>query len=329
MSRIERLWYGKSRLAALLLPFSVVFWLVSNVRRFAYQRGWLTQHRLDAPVIIVGNISVGGTGKTPFTLWLCRYLQQVGLRPGIVSRGYGAQITQPLLVHAGHSAHEVGDEPLLLARLSGCPVVVCPNRPAAGRFLLAKTDCNIIVSDDGLQHYALARDLEIVLIDGLRGLGNGWLLPAGPLRETAGRLASVDLIIANSQMQLLADGVMQLKAAPAQAIDGSGRILHAQPVTLLAGIGNPERFVKTAQAAGFEITACRFFADHHAFSAADLTQIRGPILMTEKDAVKCRAFATEHCFSLGVSAEPDQAVLAKLSLLISTLTAKVQVKANS
>lgn len=329
MSRIERLWYGKSRLAALLLPLSALFWLVSSVRRLAYHRGWLTQQRLNAPVIIVGNISVGGTGKTPFTLWLCQYLQQAGFRPGIISRGYGAHITQPLLVNTGHAASEVGDEPLLLAQLSGCPVVVCPNRPAAGRFLLAHTDCNIIISDDGLQHYALARDLELVLIDGLRGLGNGWLLPAGPLRETAGRLASVDLVIANSQMHSLADGVMQLKAAPAQAIDGSGRILNAQPVTLLAGIGNPERFVQTAQAVGFEVTACRFFADHHAFSVADLTDITGPILMTEKDAVKCRAFATEHCFSLGVSAEPDQAVLAKLSLLISALTAKVQVKAKS
>jgi tetraacyldisaccharide 4'-kinase len=322
LSRIEQLWYGKSKVAWLLLPLSAIFWLLSSLRRFAYQRGLLKQQRLNAPVIIVGNISVGGTGKTPFTLWLCRYLQQAGFRPGIISRGYGANISQPLLVAPGNIASEVGDEPLLLAQLSGCPVVVCPNRPAAGRFLLAQTDCNIIISDDGLQHYALARDLELVLVDGLRGLGNGWLLPAGPLRETAARLADVDLVIANSQMQPIADGVMLLKAAAAQALDGSGRVLSPQPVTLLAGIGNPERFVKTAEAAGFEVKACRFFADHHAFSPADLADISGPILMTEKDAVKCRAFATAQCFSLGVSAEPDQAVLTKLSTLLATLTAK-------
>lgn len=324
MSGLERLWYGKSKLAALLLPLSAVFWLVSNLRRVAYQHGLFTQHRLDAPVIIVGNISVGGTGKTPFTLWLCHHLMQAGLRPGIISRGYGAKIKQPRRVNANDAPSEVGDEPLLLARLTGCPVVVCPDRPAAGRYLLSTTDCNIIISDDGLQHYALARDIEIVLIDGLRGLGNGWLLPAGPLRETAKRLSHVDLVIANSQFHRLADGQMQLQASPAKAIDGSGRILTAQPVTLLAGIGHPQRFVQTAQAAGFEITACRFFADHHAFSATDIADINGPILMTEKDAVKCLAFATSNCFSLGVSAWPDQAVLAKLARLLPAIIAKAQ-----
>ena len=190
MKALERSWYQKFGWSWLLLPLSALFAGLTGIRRLAFRCGLKASHRLPVPVIVVGNISVGGTGKTPFTLLLCQLLRQHGWRPGIVSRGYGADIRQPTLVLADASAEQVGDEPLLLAQRSGCAVVVCPDRVAAAQFLLANTASDIIISDDGLQHYALARDVEIVLIDGKRGLGNGQLLPAGPLRERPWRLAS-------------------------------------------------------------------------------------------------------------------------------------------
>lgn len=307
---LEQAWYRSSWWCWLLLPLSWLFAVVAATRRYAYQQGWLRSEALPVPVVVVGNISVGGTGKTPFTLWLCHWLQQQGYRPGIISRGYGARITAPVLVSPDHTAAEVGDEPLLLARQSGCPVVVCPDRLAAGRALLAAQRCDLIISDDGLQHYRLQRSFEVVLIDGQRGLGNGLLLPAGPLREPVSRLNSADLVIANSGTHPLAKGKMSLKVQAVRPLlvdDGHAAVVlpAASPVHLLAAIGNPERFAITVQQAGYSIAERFFYPDHHAFTEQELLSLPTPLLMTAKDAVKCQAFAKPGWFYLEVEAELD------------------------
>ena len=303
-SVIERSWYQATWWSWFLVPFSLLFAGLSAFRRLCFKLGLMTSTRIAAPVIIVGNISVGGTGKTPFTLWLCRYLQQQGLKPGILSRGYGVKISEPQLVTSVMSAAVVGDEPLLLAQLTGVPVVVCPKRVSGAEFLLANTDCNIVICDDGLQHYALARDLEIVLIDGLRGLGNGWLLPAGPLREGAWRLAAVDLVLSNSAPSPLTPYQLDIIAAPAQPLNDTSSPLSADcTVALVSGIGNPERFASTAKQAGFHIGSQHFFPDHHPFVADDFQQIPTPLLMTAKDAVKCQPFAKPNWYYLPITAQ--------------------------
>lgn len=320
MNLLEKSWYAKGHwLSVLLLPLTGLYWLLSSIRRTLYRLG-LAQHcQLAVPVIIVGNISVGGTGKTPFTLWLCQQLLARGIKPGIISRGYGAKITKPLQVTTTSLASEVGDEPLLLARRSQCPVVVCPDRVAAGRAMLAAHNVDIIICDDGLQHYRLARQLEIVLVDGRRGFGNGWLLPSGPLRETPGRLAEADIIIANSGEVAQANYQMQLCSSVAKALLSEAELAPCD-VTLVAGIGNPERFRLTAEQAGFTGSAQRFFADHHQFTAADFAGITGPVLMTEKDAVKCQLFARDNWYMLPVDASfnvTDTAeIINKIKLLL-------------
>ena len=300
----EKGWYQQHPFTLLFWPLSLLYRLVAVIRRFGYQRGWFQSFAVEKPVVIVGNISVGGTGKTPFTLWLCKFLAEQGFTPGIVSRGYGARITAPLRVTSSHQACDVGDEPLLLARKSKCPVVVCPDRVAAACYLLQSTDCDIVISDDGLQHYRLQRDLELVLIDGQRGLGNQQLLPAGPLREPVTRLQQVDAVIVNSGDFALAKHKMWLKAVTPQALDGvSPWPEQAQAVTLVAAIGNPQRFVDTVKSVGIEIKATAFFRDHFAFDEHSLADIEGPVLMTEKDAVKCRAFAKPNWYYLPVEAD--------------------------
>ena len=302
MSLLEQSWYQKGHwLSVLLLPLAALYWLLSSVRRVLFRLGIKRQYKLAVPVVIVGNISVGGTGKTPFTLWLCRQLLAEGIKPGIISRGYGAKINKPITVTATSTANEVGDEPLLLARRSRCPVVVCPDRVAAGRALLAQHNVDMVICDDGLQHYRLARNIEIVLVDGKRGFGNGLLLPAGPLREPRSRLSTVELIIANSGYIAEADYQMQLSCGSAKSLLAETPLLPCE-VTLVAGIGNPQRFLLTAQQAGFTVVEQRFFADHHQFTATDFAGITTPVLMTEKDAVKCQRFAQENWYCLPVDA---------------------------
>lgn len=298
----EKGWYRQHPYTLLFWPLSLLYRLVAMTRRLGYQRGWFQSFAVEKPVIIVGNISVGGTGKTPFTLWLCEFLAEQGFTPGIVSRGYGARITEPVRVTSVHLAADVGDEPLLLASKSNCPVVVCPDRVAAAQYLLATTDCDIVISDDGLQHYRLDRDLELVLIDGQRGLGNQQVLPAGPLREPVSRLKSVDAVIVNSGNFVFAQHQMTLKPAVPVALDGQ-TLWQPQAVTLVAAIGNPQRFVDTVKSCGIEIKCTAFFRDHYAFDENSLADIEGPVLMTEKDAVKCRAFAKPNWYYLPVKAD--------------------------
>ncbi len=310
--RLEKIWYGLTPLHALLLPPAILFRLAAMLRRAFYRVGLLHSVRLAVPVIVVGNISVGGTGKTPLVLWLANFLRQQGRRPGIISRGYGGSAASPAEVGADSDPAVVGDEPLLLARKSGCPVWVGRDRVAAAEALLrAHPECDVLVSDDGLQHYRLGRDVEIAVVDGERGFGNGLPLPAGPLRESVSRLDSVDAVVVNGGGRnagvpakntfdmLLAGRLFYNLRNPAQRIEPSdlrGK-LHA-----VAGIGNPRRFFDLLRGSGLDFEA-HAFPDHCAYRAQDLDYADADaILMTEKDAVKCAGFADERFWVLAVEA---------------------------
>jgi len=305
-------WYQGSPWLVALKPLASLFRRQSEKRRLAYQSGAKAIWHASVPVVIVGNITVGGVGKTPLVAALVQLARDAGFKPGIVSRGYGGKAPHyPFLVTADSKASQVGDEPLMLGRRCGCPVVVDANRVAAVKHLLQNSDCDLVISDDGLQHYALGRDMEIAVLDGVRGLGNGLFLPAGPLREGPERLNEVDWIMVNGgQLKLEQDSqLMQLK--PSQLVNlSTGQVkpvnaLASEEVHAMAGIGNPERFFTTLKKLGYRLHR-HAFADHHAFVSGDLPANDGKaIIMTEKDAVKCAQIADERCWYLSVEAELD------------------------
>ena len=306
-----RHWYRLSPVSVLLFPISLVFRLLVALRRLLFRAGALPSVRLHVPVIVVGNLTVGGTGKTPLILALAEALRRKGLHPGILSRGYGGTDAGPRAVSAGEDAAQVGDEPLVLAERSGCPVWIGADRAAAARALLAAhARCDVILCDDGLQHYRLQRDFEIAVEDE-RGFGNGLLLPAGPLREPAGR--RVDATVVNGaeprpgafRMRLTPAGLYRVgaHASPLMQSELSGKDLHA-----VAGIGNPERFFAGLSRMGLAFSA-HPFPDHHAFRAADLEFADCDfVLMTEKDAVKCRDFGRRDLIAVRVGAEIDSSL---------------------
>ncbi len=309
MSALERHWYRLTPVSLLLLPLSILFCALVQLRHAIYRLGALSSTRLPVPVIVVGNITVGGTGKTPLTIWLANFLRQAGYRPGIVTRGYrGKSQTWPVAVTALTPAELAGDEVVLLARHGGCPVLAGPDRAVSARWL-TEQGCNVIISDDGLQHYRLRRDIEIAVIDGLRRFGNRLCLPAGPLREPVARLKSVFARVANGSpqagelgMSLAPTGLYRL-ANPEQRMPADqfrGESVHA-----VAGIGNPERFFSSLRDLGLNVIP-HPFPDHHAFLPGELEfGDDRPIIMTEKDAVKCQPFATTRCWVLAVEARPD------------------------
>lgn len=294
-------------------PLAGLFLVLAGMRRLAYRHRLLPVHRLPVPVIVVGNITVGGTGKTPLTLWLVQSLQLAGWRPGIISRGYGGHHPGPAPVRADSDPAEVGDEPLLLARRAGVPVWIGRRRVQAGKGLLAAhPEVNVLLADDGLQHYALARDLEIAVVDGVRRFGNGWPLPAGPLREMPRRLDAVDAVVVHGGdtdwLQVRAPVYrMQLEPKRLRHLRQADRTLPldwlaGRQVQAVAGIGHPERFFTLLQGLGAEVRP-HPFADHHAFRERDLPE--GTVVMTEKDAVKCAAFARADDWFLEVDAVVD------------------------
>jgi len=316
---LQRQWLSLTPWHVVLLPVSILFGLAAALRRVFYRAGLMRAIRLPVPVIVVGNISVGGTGKTPLVLWLADFLRQHGYHPGIVSRGYGGGAQGAVAVDARSDPAVVGDEPLLLARKSGCPVWVGRDRVAAGKALLqAHTECDVLVSDDGLQHYRLGRDMEIAVVDGERKFGNGLLLPAGPLREGVSRLGSVDAVVVNGSLNEVRASLRQGEVLQnefemslegevfrnllqpelrARAADFGGKKLHA-----VAGIGNPQRFFAHLRRLGlaFEEHA---FPDHYAYQPQDMDyDDADALLMTEKDAVKCAGFADERYWALAVEA---------------------------
>lgn len=297
---IERIWSGKSPLYLLLLPLAWLYGLVSGIIRLSYKLGLRKAWRAPVPVVVVGNLTAGGNGKTPVVIWLVEQLQARGVRVGVVSRGYGGKAdSYPLLLTPQTSTAQAGDEPVLIFQRTGAPVAVAPERSAAVKALINHARPQLIVTDDGLQHYALARDIEIVVVDGVRRFGNGWWLPAGPMRERAARLSSVDAVIVNGGVAKSGEIAMRLQ--PGEAINlktGERRAVQTlQNVVAMAGIGHPPRFFATLEQCGVTLANAVSLADHQALSEADVAKLVEPgqtLVMTEKDAVKCRAFVANH-----------------------------------
>ena len=319
---VNKVWYRRNHpLSLLLAPVGWLFTLAVLTRRFSYATGLLRPTRLPCPVIVVGNISVGGTGKTPLVAWLARLLRDEGHRPGLVCRGYGGAAKEwPQQVRPDSDAVVVGDESVLLAKLSGCPVAAGPDRVAAGEALLEHAGCNLVISDDGLQHLRLGRDIEIAVVDGVRRHGNGRCLPAGPLREPVSRLDSVDVVVANDGAKR---GEFEVKMSPAclrnlhdERLEQELKNLRGTRVHAVCGIGNPARFFRMVESFGIDVVSHEF-PDHYRFHSDDIRfDDELPVLMTEKDAVKCRRFAEPRHWYLPMVVHPhhllDDRVLALL-----------------
>lgn len=316
---LERSWYRERGVWLWLIPLSWLFGGLIALRRRAFRSGWFAVTRIDVPVLVVGNITVGGSGKTPLTLALIERLQRRGCRVGVVSRGYGGHSDHyPCLIDARTTAAEAGDEPVMMARASGAAVAVDPDRPRGARCLVAAAGVDFILADDGLQHYALARDAEIAVTDARRGLGNGWLLPAGPLREPPARLESVDLSLEHGptgDFWLAPD-------EPRSLIDDRTCALQAftqEPVHAVAGIGDPERFFDMLRQSGLEVIA-HPMPDHHVFKAADIRFADDRhVLMTSKDAIKCEGIADHRHWQVPVTAVLSSDCQARVDVLLDRL----------
>ncbi len=325
-------WQHRTFLTYCLTPFSGIYRIITSLRRLLFRLKIKKTTHFKIPIIIVGNITVGGTGKTPLVIWLANFLKQQGFKPGIVSRGYGGKnVCYPCAVTINSDPQQVGDEAVLIARNTHCPMVVDPNRVRAVTQLLQDHDCNIVISDDGLQHYALGRTIEIAVIDAARGFGNGFCLPAGPLREPVKRLDEVDFVIINGKLEhdngsiqkrRSAQGALATEPTKEQA-EINMLLISAdfcqlinsvntkksdyfknQTVHAVAGIGNPQRFFDSLRAMGLTIIE-HLFADHYNFQLKDFNFAKPDewIIMTEKDAVKCQAFADDRYWYLPVRAE--------------------------
>lgn len=340
--RLQQEWQHANGWQWWLLPLSWLYRMIVILRRLAYRAGWLASDRLAVPVVVIGNLTVGGTGKTPLTIWLARQLSRRGIRAGILLRGHGGRHTAPQAVLPDSDPTMTGDEAILLARQTGVPVWCGRDRAATGRAMLAShADLQLILCDDGLQHLSLARDMEIVVIDGERGFGNGRLLPAGPLREPATRLANVDAIVINQPLHTpsaptlmpdfpamipgvstpptwrmtLVPGQFHNLAHPDMLVNSDH--FRGQPLHAVAGIGHPDRFFRQLAAHGLNVER-HPFPDHHPYQANEL-DFAGNIIMTEKDAVKCMHFATKHMWAWPVDAEVDER-------LVETLLTKTGVR---
>ncbi|WP_127957974.1 tetraacyldisaccharide 4'-kinase [Serratia microhaemolytica] len=306
---IERIWSGRSPLYLLLLPLSWLYGLVSTLIRLSYRYGWRASWRAPVPVVVVGNLTAGGNGKTPLVIWLVQQLQQQGYRVGVVSRGYGGKAEHyPLLVGPETTSEQAGDEPVLIYQRTAAAMSIAPQRVAAVQALLERHQVDIVITDDGLQHYALQRDFELVVIDGVRRFGNGWWLPAGPMRERASRLQQVDACVTNGGTAQPGEIAMQLLPQSAvNLLTGERRpVVELQRVVAMAGIGHPARFFTTLAQLAVNVEQQVPFADHQAYTLAQLSTLAGDeqvLLMTEKDAVKCRTFAQANWWYLPVDAQ--------------------------
>jgi tetraacyldisaccharide 4'-kinase len=331
-------WYRKASWLHLLRPLAALFVVVARWRR-NQQRS--LQHKPAVPVAVVGNITIGGTGKTPVVLALAEALHKQSLRVGVLSRGYGGRApAYPFFVRADSDVRFTGDEARLLHRYLHGLLVLDPDRNRGLRALVESGQCDVIISDDGLQHYRLWRDIEIVMVDGNRGLGNGFCLPAGPLREPPARLSEVDYLVINGEsrnldLRELATGTppvshcrlapevwVNLKSGARLAIRELPAPTANEPMYAVAGIGHPQRFFDTLVELGYH-AECRAFADHHAYTPGELAYASGRLLvMTEKDAVKCESFAGENWWYLAVSAQLDERFLAEFCDQVSSLRAE-------
>ncbi|MEH6589692.1 MAG: tetraacyldisaccharide 4'-kinase [Halioglobus sp.] len=314
-------WYRKVWWLWLLRPLEGVFRLIARIRRNLYSTGLLGRYKAEVPVVVVGNITVGGTGKTPVVLALIEQLQTQGLKPGLVSRGYGATASSfPHAVGDHSTAADCGDEALLIFQRTGCPCVVSPSRVDAVKQLAHDYDVDLILSDDGLQHYALDRSMEIAVLDKNRGVGNGFCLPAGPLREPLSRLQSVDYVLWRGSDDAQ-DGFSYQAVSLVNVVSGEEREVSpdaiGRQVYAVAGIGQPQQFFASLAAAGFDFES-RIFDDHYNYQANDLADLRDrAIIMTEKDAVKYRVFAGNNVWFLKISAQLPQQLCQSVIALAS------------
>lgn len=348
---VHRIWYQRSHpLRWLLVPLSGLFALISSLRRLLFRLGIKKSWQSPVPLIIVGNITAGGSGKTPMVLHLITLLSNAGYKPGVVSRGYGAQdLTKPKQVDEDSKAIDVGDEPAMIFARTQVPIVVGANRTQAIKHLLSCSEVNVIICDDGLQHYALKRDIELAIIDGKRALGNGLLLPAGPLRENSWRLNQVDFVVINGikndnydwqhiirakksySMTLETDGlhpVLTTKSIHGKHFDNIDIPLTGENIVAMAGIGNPQRFFDTLIQLGFKLNNTTEFDDHKAYELADIAPLSTdfPMVMTEKDAIKCRDFAQPNWWYLAVNATLDKEFDKKLLDKLAKVAANRQGK---
>jgi tetraacyldisaccharide 4'-kinase len=303
------MWYSPSwyhwPVIILLLPLSALFWVLSSLRRMLFRLQIKPSVDIPVPVIVVGNTSVGGNGKTPLVVHLAKRLRQAGYHPGVLSRGYGGKnVTYPMSVDYISEVDRVGDEAILMRQHINCPLVVDPIRPRGAMKLVDTHKCDVIICDDGLQHYALNRDIEIVVMDGQRRCGNKLLLPAGPLREGSWRLDRVDFLVLNGGSVTNGEHLMSLEAGRLINVKYSNKSLSINdlslPVTAMAAIGNPQRFFSLLEKKQVKLKEQISFVDHHAFSKKDIPS--GTVIMTEKDAVKCTLIAHDDCWYLPVSA---------------------------
>ncbi|MGK0296516.1 MAG: tetraacyldisaccharide 4'-kinase [Gammaproteobacteria bacterium] len=318
---IDRIWYGNHPISIILLPFSWLYCICVKIRNLAYLIGLLQKESVNVPVIVVGNITVGGAGKTPLVIWLCHKLMEQGYKPGILSRGYGGTTTKwPQQVRVDSDPYSVGDEAVLLAQRTGRPVVVSPNRYLAAIQLLEYTECNVLLCDDGLQHLSLERDLEIAVIDGDRRFGNGNCLPAGPMREPKSRLSSVDLIVAKHRAGKN-EHLMQYKYKDMISVNNANNNIQPSSfnnmtIHAVSGIANPERFHAFLKQQGM-ILIKHVFLDHHKYKLQDLQfDDEFPIVMTEKDAVKCKRFSIENSWYLPIYVEFNEVFNHRITKLV-------------
>ncbi len=329
MTALESAWYKRKSWALCLLPLSWLFRFVARLRRVHLQRRYQGKP-FAVPVVVVGNITVGGTGKTPLIIALVKRLKQAGYRVGVVSRGYGGSASDiPRIVTAQSDAQALGDEPVVIAREAECPVVVARDRAAAVAVLIAQCAVDIVLSDDGLQHYRMHRDFEIAVLDGTRGLGNGQCLPAGPLREPAARLAEVDYIVFNGKTEhglcvpcvKTPSSLMEIKPVSFLHLRSGERLQatawpHASGVHAVAGIGNPARFSATLSALGLK-PLLHSFPDHYPFQQSDLEfDDDWPVVMTAKDAIKCEAFAGDNVWVLEVEVQVPDTLFSNITRLL-------------
>ncbi len=317
---LQQSWYDKSGLTLILRPLSWLFILISVTRRYLYRVGIIKSTQLPVPTIIVGNLTVGGTGKTPLVIWLANYLKDLGYKPGILSRGYsGMANSWPQQVRPDADPYIVGDEAVVISRRTQCPMAVGPDRVAAGEALLKYSDCDIVISDDGLQHYRLKRNIEVLVIDGIRRFGNGFCLPAGPLRECVSRKDEVDCKVTNGvaaqgeyAMTYSGCDIVNLVSQEAKPLAD----LVGQSIKAVAGIGNPDRFFNFLRAQGLRLET-KAFPDHYLYSEDSIqADDETLVLMTEKDAVKCQRFAKANWWYVPVNVNmPNEFGLEIVNLL--------------
>ena len=320
---VNEVWYKDHFIGTWLMPFSFIFTDVTKFRRWLYKKGFKPVEKLPVPVIIVGNITLGGTGKTPLVIYLVEQLKSAGFKPGVISRGYGGKSESwPVRVTADSDAALIGDEPLLIARQTRCPVAVGPIRADSARMLLENSTIDVIVSDDGLQHYALHRDIEIIVIDGVRRFGNNFCLPSGPLREPQERIQEVDFVVCNGGDPEENEILMQLEGKYAVNMQTQERKPLAEFRDLnchaMAGIGNPQRFFDLLEKQGITCQT-HAFPDHYAYTVKDIFfKAAQAIFMTEKDAVKCSSFASAQHWNVPVQATFDDGFMENLVALLTT-----------